>query len=727
MINERLFPNIVRKTDNDEKYVNDPTAKRFPLLQLYDELSQKQDTLQILLVGEGSIGKSTSLRLLQAELMIRGIYCARYECRHLNDRSIPDIRKEMEQWPKDTVVMIDAYDELPGAYTKELDELVNEIANAKFPLIVTSRSKPEANVYEPEANVYERMAHYEVCPFADQQIEKILEKEQVPPTAPYYGLLHNTMFLAIYLYLDKYKHEYSINMDDLEDEASFLLTYFHALFLSKDTKTKAKDREQKAIPRAENTLADIGEVVFMNRAEEEIEKEPELPEALNNIVTQKKDDDLGYIITATQIKYENFFVALYMMNELLHAANKKDIDRARRLFDISLMDDHTDAYVYAGQLLRRQEKGKAVLDWLNKVYPKSFCEGYTHVLLLYLGMNKGCFNCGELTAYHEVEYSHKNIFNPVIFGLCTEAWKEGLSENDERDEFVTIDYHLLQQIFHNTRLIEECAFYGCRWLVEIVLPSTVEYIKDSAFFRCKYLTSVTLPKNLKGIRSFAFASCNSLKQINFPSQMKSIGKSAFSNTPVFDDSPIIPSTRIIGERAFVGCFSQLTNQTNPIIKVPNGVEEIRSGAFSGIDAIFYLPRSIRIIHPYAFERFTFDNASIYLLSPNAVIKDPFDDKYIQHINDEHIQHINRRTSSYIPDFDDMIIDECDDYNDYDDFIIDDDHYDCDNDEYNTIKTTVFVPLGSSSWYRSQLPPSCTIIETDFEQNIDIEQENELTL
>jgi hypothetical protein len=325
-------------------------------------------------------------------------------------------------------------------------------------------------------------------------------------------------------------------------------------------------------------------------------------------------------------------------------------------------------------------------------------------------MNKGCFNCGEMT--------EEGVFNPVIFGLCTETWKEGLSENDEGDEFVTIDYHWLQQTFHNTRLIEECAFYGCRWLVQIVLPSTVEYIKDSAFFRCKYLTSVTLPKNLKGIRNFAFASCNSLKQINFPPQMQIVGRCAFSNTLAFDDSPIIPSTRIIGERAFVWCFSQLTNQTNPIIKVPNGVEEIRSGAFSGIDAIFYLPRSIRIIHPYAFERFTFDNASIYLLSPNAVIKDPFDGEYIQ--------HINRRTSSYIPDFDDMIIDECDDYNDYDDFTIDDAHYDCDNDEYNTIKTSVFVPLGSSSWYRSQLPSSCTIIETDFEQNIDIEQENDLT-
>jgi hypothetical protein len=41
--------------------------------------------------------------------------------------------------------------------------------------------------------------------------------------------------------------------------------------------------------------------------------------------------------------------------------------------------------------------------------------------------------------------------------------------------------------------------------------------------------------------------------------------------------------------------------------------------------------------------------------------------------------------------------------------------------------TAFVPYGASFWYIFRLPPSCTIIETDFEQNIDIEQENDLTL
>ena len=565
MINERLFPNIVRKTDNDEEYVyvNDPTAKRFPLLQLYDEISQEQDTLQILLVGEGSIGKSTSLRLLQAELMIRGIPCVRYECRHLNDRSIPDIRKEMEQWPKDTVVMIDAYDELPEAYTEELDELVNEFANAKFPLIVTSRSKPEANVYE-------RMAHYEVCPFADQQIEMILEKEQVPPTAPYYGLLHNTMFLAIYLYLDKYKHVYSINVDDLEDEASFLLTYFHALFLSKDTKTKAKDREQKAIPRAEKTLADIGEVVFMNRAEEEVEDECELPEALNNIVTQKKDDDLGYIITATQIKYENFFVALYMMKELSRALKKKDIDSAHRLFDISLMDDHTDAYVYAGQLLRRQEKGKAVLGWLNdeEVYPKSFCEGYTHVLLLYLGMNKGCFNCGELT--------DEGVFEPRLFSL---------------------DYC----IYYNTSLDNPTSInmfaFANRYLKRIILPDSVTAIGVGAFTICSYLQSISIPDAVTTIEIHAFELCASLSKVVLPVNLSSLKDLAFADCYA------------LNEVVFQSC------QTS--------------------------------VDPRAF--------------------------------------------------------------------------------YNVPPFTAYVPLGSSAWYRSQLPPSCTIIETDFEQNIDIEQENEPTL
>lgn len=618
MISERLFPTIVHKAEKKEEYVNDPITKRFPLLQLYDELSQKQDTLQILLVGEGSIGKSTSLRLLQAELMIRGIYCARYECRHLNDRSIPDIRKEMEKWPKDTVVMIDAYDELPGAYTKELDELVNEFANAKFPLIVTSRSKPEANVYE-------EMAHYEVCPFADQQIEKILEKEQVPPTAPCYGLLHNTMFLAIYLYLDKYKHEYSINMDDLEDEASFLLTYFHALFLSKDTKTKAEDREQEAIPRVERSLAYIGEDVFMNRSKKEVEKRRDLPEALNNIVTQKEDDDLGYIITATQIKYENFFVALYMMEELLLASKKQDIDRARRLFDISLMDDHTDAYVYAGQLLRKKENGKAVLGWLNdeKVYPKSFCEGYTHVLLLYLGMNKGCFNCGEIG---------KKVFEPRFFGLRKVRTADIGTKNDHpifdigADTFIF--YSPVKDFQTNEKTTGEpnfpaeipaFGFYQCRWLVKINIPDDIAHIGTAAFLQCNNLHSVSFSRNITTIENYVFSECHSLQEITLHEGITHIGFFAFQEC------------------------KDLRHLT-----IPKKVEAIMEGAFWKCCSL----------------------KNISILSSNTKFS-------------------RNSFSNPLP--------------------------------------RIRVPHGSTPWYRSQLPSSCTIIETDFEQNIDIEQENDLTL
>lgn len=655
MINERLFPNIVHKTDNDEEYVyvNDPATKRFPLLQLYDELSQEQDTLQILLVGEGSIGKSTSLRLLQAELMIRGIYCARYECRHLNDRSIPDIRKEMEQWPKDTVVMIDAYDELNPNWSSSLDDAVTAIRERGFALIVTSRQKPIGTIYED-------FTRYEVQEFSDEQIEEILG-DTVDRSAPVYELLRNTMFFSMYLHMDRH----SVSVKDIEDEASFMFRYF--AFLLRDKNDQNNDLFSLCYA--------IGQAFYLRFTNAVQRNSLRLPDALRHIVTEEGDRQNGYTVSASQIKYENFFVALYMMEELLLASKKQDIDRAHRLFDISLMDDHTDAYVYAGQLLRRQEKGKAVLGWLNdeKVYPKSFCEGYTHVLLLYLGMNKGCFNCGEMT--------EEGVFEPKVFGLCSGSrdttmtepqeqeptssdpitedpsnirssepitiyWNDDSFEVDDiplekeegefffEDEEDTISYErslYLNQYRHkepnweskinNGINIPACAFHSCQWLIEIVIPNSVSHVGSAAFFKCWNLRSVTLPqelayiddavfeecvnlssiilpKGLEWIGVKAFAECVSLRHVTIPSGVTYIGNDAFQKCVTLQSIHIPKDTTAIGAHAFMDCFEL------PCIDLPHGIESIEEGTFMNC---FFLqsvcvPEGVTSINDSAFQR-----------------------------------------------------------------------------------------------------------------------------
>ena len=604
MINERLFPNIVRKTDNDEKYVNDPTAKRFPLLQLYDELSQKQDTLQILLVGEGSIGKSTSLRLLQAELMIRGIYCARYECRHLNDRSIPDIRKEMEQWPKDTVVMIDAYDELNPNWSSSLDYAVTAIRERGFSLIVTSRQ-------EPIGTIYEDFTRYEVQEFSDEQIEEILG-DKVDNSAPVYELLRNTMFFSMYLHMDRH----DISVKDIEDEASFMLRYF--VFLLRDKKETNDD-----LSICCSLCCDIGHAFYLRFTDGVNRRSLRLPSALRHIVTEEWDIQNGYTVSASQIKYENFFLGYYIMKELTDIPAHPSRRNLKGLFDLNLPTDYTDAYVYAGQLLRKEPCGWKVLSLINKKYPKRYCQPYTHILLMYLGMNKGCFNCGEIG---------KEVFEPRFFGLRKVRTADIGTKNDHpifdigADTFIF--YSPVKDFQTNEKTTGEpdfpveipaFGFYQCRWLVKINIPDDIAHIGTAAFLQCNNLHSVSFSRNITTIENYVFSECHSLQEITLHEGITHIGFFAFQEC------------------------KDLRHLT-----IPKKVEAIMEGAFWKCCSL----------------------KNISILSSNAKFS-------------------RNSFSNPLP--------------------------------------RIRVPHGSTPWYRSQLPPSCTIIETDFEQNIDIEQENELTL
>lgn len=590
MINERLFPNIVRKIDNDEEYVyvNDPATKRFPLLQLYDELSQEQNTLQILLVGEGSIGKSTSLRLLQTELMIRGIYCARYECRHLNDRSIPDIRKEMEQWPKDTVVMIDAYDELNPDFADALKDAVAAILEKGYSLIVTSRQRPSENVYS-------RFTQYDVKEFSDKQIARILQ-DRVDKSAPVYELLRNTMFFSMYLQMESR----GVSALDVEDEASFMLRYFEFLLRDK------KDRTD-LLP----LCSDIGQAFYLRFTDGENRRSLRLPSALRHIVTEERDRQNGYTVSASQIRYENFFLGCYIMQELTDIPAHPSRRNLKGLFDLNLPTDYTDAYVYAGQLLRKEPCGWKVLSLINKKYPKRYCQPYTHILLMYLGMNKGYFNCGEIG---------KEVFEPRVFGLFFHTNRESdikvdldIDEEHLEEHLEHYNYLLMVQISRKAyrknkpmwkfRVNKCCelpvaAFCDCVWLKEIVVENGVTEIPDFCFSCCHKLHNVVIPDSVTRIGTSAFLNCRNIHDIQLPSSIWVIQAEAFSGCTRLQDIDLPEKVIYIGEMLFMNC------RNLRYIRIPARVKQIRNQTFSGctgLQCIDFSSEWLTIIGSYAFE------------------------------------------------------------------------------------------------------------------------------
>lgn len=116
------------------------------------------------------------------------------------------------------------------------------------------------------------------------------------------------------------------------------------------------------------------------------------------------------------------------------------------------------------------------------------------------------------------------------------------------------------------------AFQNCRGLTAINVPSSVTDI-DAAFCNCIGLTSVTLPEGLKELGDYTFSECTSLTSIKIPSTVTSIGSYAFDQSAI-RTIDIPNGVTEIGERAFGYC-PNLTELVIPdsVVKIGLNVVE----------------------------------------------------------------------------------------------------------------------------------------------------------
>ena len=155
-----------------------------------------------------------------------------------------------------------------------------------------------------------------------------------------------------------------------------------------------------------------------------------------------------------------------------------------------------------------------------------------------------------------------------------------------------------------TRIICNSAFWNCRFLSEIVIPSSVTSIDDWAFSFCASLIYISIPKSVICLNGNPFAKWNGKLEClspNFVYEDDILFNKDKSRIISFRNqnikSYVIPSSvTSIGDRAFLGCGSLSE------IVIPSSVTSIGKGAFSCCDSLseIVIPFSVTSIGDSAF-------------------------------------------------------------------------------------------------------------------------------
>lgn len=142
------------------------------------------------------------------------------------------------------------------------------------------------------------------------------------------------------------------------------------------------------------------------------------------------------------------------------------------------------------------------------------------------------------------------------------------------------------------------AFYACRAIQSVTLPSTLTVIEKNAFNRCSALKNIKIPVGVTEIPYGAFQYCSALEDITIPEGITTIGDYAFQDCTSLT-SIVLPNTVTnfgsLGSN-FNGCSGLKT------IEIPAGVTELSSQMFnraSGLESII-LPAGLKSIKANTF-------------------------------------------------------------------------------------------------------------------------------
>ena len=113
-------------------------------------------------------------------------------------------------------------------------------------------------------------------------------------------------------------------------------------------------------------------------------------------------------------------------------------------------------------------------------------------------------------------------------------------------------YLISVELHDGIEIIEENAFYGCRWLRGGIKLLGVKIIKECAFYNCTALTDVEFGDKLETIETASFYSCRKLRNIIMPS-VGTIGVRAFAECKQLAELDLPEDLETLEYKAFYGC------------------------------------------------------------------------------------------------------------------------------------------------------------------------------
>ena len=519
-----------------------------PLIQLYDSIEGNK---RLLVIGNASQGKTTSMRILAAEMLYRDKLCLFYQCRDFrSERDFEDIKSTVEKLEAAAPVLVfDAYDELDSILRSDFINMLKSFDTLEGDIIISSRydfiNKKSEDVddgftddrsfftgyafaengfdNESEKTFENKYTALQMLPFKYEQLDSLVN-ESVNRDSEYFKLLELTMLLSMHRNFEKAQILGNIE-SQIKTEVAFINSYF-SLLASKKKDLAYEDDYRK-----------LGEYIYFQRADYCPEKVTRIPNYLKDILfyVKRKVKELD----AINLKYLNFFEAYYVASKFSDCldddmfGNRRAVTVLRHLF-LPETDETNEVLYYTGQLLAEKGYDEAAVFELflsiNRSYTVSMKGSF--ILGFFNGEVRdisGGFNLFDVMISERSSRQESAFVRSHIRSITAQSFrseyinkfcKEGLPRLGEisvnNEEFRSEGNCLIKRSSNEL------------WLgsSKSVIPADVLFIRKNSFSN-SHLTEIIIPDSVIEIDSLAFKHCEALERVEFGERVRRIHEAAF--------------------------------------------------------------------------------------------------------------------------------------------------------------------------------------------------------